>query len=284
MISFQLRMTFERAHKEFGAPIELDDRVDKEKRPNFDYVECAPFDEKSFDLKRVEIDKGTQAVPEKQENSAQTAWPYPKNAAVQYVAREMDEKEREEIANSSEMSEVVEKCLPRFHIALQQNEIIDVFYDDWAELAGDDSALGSKADNHLKEYQSFTDLQFSKEKSISCIEWHPTIRGIIAVSITERVSFDERIDQSAKILMTPSLILIWSFHDPIRPQLVLEAPDDILVFKFNPSDPNIIAGGCVNGQLVLWDITNYSQRLKTQRTQKKKNFNTAVNIFIQILI
>lgn len=277
-------MTFERPHKEFGAPIELGDRVDKEKRLNFDYVECAPFDEKSFDLKRLEIEKGTQAVPEKQENSAQTAWPYPKNAAIQYVPREMDEKEREEIANSNEMSEVIEKCLPRFHIALQQNEIIDVFYDDWAELAGDDSALGSKADNHLKEYQSFTDLQFSKEKSISFIEWHPTIRGIIAVSITERVSFDERIDQSAKILMTPSLILIWSFHDPIRPQLVLEAPDDILVFKFNPSDPNIIAGGCVNGQLVLWDITNYSQRLKTQRTQKKKNFNTAVSYFAVELI
>ena len=28
-----------------------------------------------------------------------------------------------------------------------------------------------------QEYQSFTDLQFSKEKSITSIQWHPTIKG-----------------------------------------------------------------------------------------------------------
>lgn len=32
-------------------------------------------------------------------------------------------------------------------------------------------------------------------------------------------------------------------------QLLLEAPDDIFSFKFNPSEPTIIAGGCVNGQV-----------------------------------
>ena len=32
-------------------------------------------------------------------------------------------------------------------------------------------------------------------------------------------------------------------------QALLEAPDDIFSFKFNPSDPNIIAGGCINGQV-----------------------------------
>ena len=33
-------------------------------------------------------------------------------------------------------------------------------------------------------------------------------------------------------------------------QALLEAPDDIFSFKFNPSDPNIIAGGCINGQVL----------------------------------
>lgn len=35
---------------------------------------------------------------------------------------------------------------------------------------------------------------------------------------------------------------------------MLECPDDILAFEFSPSDPNIIAGGCVNGQ-VLSSVT-----------------------------
>jgi hypothetical protein len=43
--------------------------------------------------------------------------------------------------------------------------------------------------------------------------------GVVAVSVAERLTFDERIDQAAKVIMTPSLILIWSFMDPIIPQV-----------------------------------------------------------------
>jgi len=38
----------------------------------------------------------------------------------------------------------------RIESALQQNEIMDVFFDDWAALIIDDGSFGSKADNHLK--------------------------------------------------------------------------------------------------------------------------------------
>ena len=34
----------------------------------------------------------------------------------------------------------------------------------------------------FQEYQSFTDLQFSKEKRITCIQWHPTIKGWFKVT------------------------------------------------------------------------------------------------------
>jgi len=44
-------------------------------------------------------------------------------------------------------------------------------------LLADDGTFGNKADSHLKEFQSFTDLLFSKEKTITCIDWHPTIKG-----------------------------------------------------------------------------------------------------------
>ena len=54
---------------------------------------------------------------------------------------------------------------------------MDVFVDDWKALKEDDGGYGGKADTHLKEYQSFTDLHYSKEKTISNINWHPTING-----------------------------------------------------------------------------------------------------------
>ena len=62
-------------------------------------------------------------------------------------------------------------------MAIQQNEIMDVFFDDWKALSEEDSGLGCKADTHLKEYQSFTDLNHCKEKTVSHINWHPTITG-----------------------------------------------------------------------------------------------------------
>ena len=58
--------------------------------------------------------------------------------------------------------------------ALQQNHIMDVFVDDWRTLGED---VGGKVDTHLKEYQSFTDLNYSKDKTISHINWHPSING-----------------------------------------------------------------------------------------------------------
>ncbi|XP_073501351.1 dynein axonemal intermediate chain 3-like [Phyllobates terribilis] len=75
--------------------------------------------------------------------------------------------------------------------------------------------------------------------------------GLVAVSLTERLSLEDRVNASFKLILTPSLILIWSLNDPIHPQLMLECPDDIYCFQFCPSDPNIIAAGCMNGQTPL---------------------------------
>lgn len=45
------------------------------------------------------------------------------------------------------------------------------------------------------------------------------ISGVVAVSVGQRMSFDDKVDHAAKVIMTPSLILIWSFTDPIHPQV-----------------------------------------------------------------
>lgn len=42
-------------------------------------------------------------------------------------------------------------------------------------------------------------------------------------------------------------------------QLLLEGPDDILAFEFCPSDPNIVVGGCINGQVLASAGGNRSQ-------------------------
>ncbi|XP_023554822.1 WD repeat-containing protein 63 [Octodon degus] len=124
-------------------------------------------------------------------------------------------------------------------IALQQNEIMNLFIDDWKSLAEEEGTFGDKTNTHLKEYQSFTDLHSQTEKMITCVSWHPTIYG-------ERDTTWFPFAADSEILM-------------------LESPDDIFCFKFCPSDPNIIAGGCINGQVVLWDITAHADRLESTK-------------------
>jgi hypothetical protein len=38
-------------------------------------------------------------------------------------------------------------------------------------------------------------------------------------------------------------------RDPIRPECVLECPHEVTSFQFNPINPSIVAGGCLNGQV-----------------------------------
>lgn len=272
----RIKVSVKRVRKEFGAPANFKDRNVADAKDG--YVECTKYDDKTFELKKMELDKSTQAIPVLAEGGTQTDWKYPRNANTQYYPREFSHQEKEVILNSKNLPNFISDVTPRFKAALQQNEIMDVFFIDWLHLGDGDSGFGSKADNHLKEYQSFTDLQFSKEKRITCIQWHPTIKGVVAVSVGEKMTFDDRIDNAAKVIMTPSLILIWSFTDPIHPQLLLEAPDDIYSFQFSPSDPNIIAGGCYNGQVVLWDISAHADRLKQPRGgNRNKKTNVLVN-------
>ncbi|XP_078488528.1 dynein axonemal intermediate chain 3 [Ciona intestinalis] len=270
----KIRFRASRVRKEFGAAITFEDRdadtSAAEQGLAASCLACPSYADTNFTIKKAELDNAVQAVPEMTDGSSQTDWKHPVTASVQYEPRVISVEEAKVAQQSEEFKQFVQASLPRFELALQQNTIMDVFFDDWAVLGEEDTNFGSKSDSHLKEYQSFTDLQYSKDKTVTCVDWHPQIKGVMAVACCERLTFDERIDNANKLLMSPSLILIWSFADPIHPQLLLEGPDDICCFKFCPTNPNIVAGGCINGQLVLWDITEYSEKLSSNRGNNSK--------------
>lgn len=62
---------------------------------------------------------------------------------------------------------------------LQQREIMNVFDDDWRLLGiqVDGGDWAGKVSEGLMLYQAFTDQQYSKDKKVSCVNWHPTIFG-----------------------------------------------------------------------------------------------------------
>ncbi|CAF0793564.1 unnamed protein product [Rotaria sordida] len=240
---------------------DVDPDIDRKKN----FISIEQYDDKQFDLRKMELDLAIQAAPEHRENFSQTIWRYPKNQWTQYEARSFTEDEKAKSMTDPELINMVVTSKDLFKEALQQNIIHDPFYIDWNELGGNLDGLGGPGDSHLKEYQSFSSIKQSRDKIVTCVQWHPTLRGIIAVSLAAGQGFDERTDNLSRINTSPPLILIWSFVDPIQPKLYLEAPDDIQCFQFSPTDPHIIAGGCVNGQIVMWDIKEYEERIRNPR-------------------
>ncbi|XP_063155938.1 dynein axonemal intermediate chain 3 [Candoia aspera] len=272
----KIKYMISRPHKEFGVRVRFHNRnATAEKHA---YVECMSYQDKNFTLRQLEKHVGTQVVPEEEDTGTQTKWTYPKNAMTQYYPREFSENEKEMYLSSEELKNFLVSVALRVEVALQQNEIMNVFFDDWKALAEEESGFADKSDVTMKEYQSFTDLHYLKDRTVSCICWHPTIYGIIAIAVTERLTYEDRVAQSGKLLLWKAPILFWSFADPIHPQLMLECPEDIYCFQFSPSDPNIIAGGCLNGQVVLWDISDYEERLKTAKSGSTAGKGTSVNM------
>uniref|UniRef100_A0A8C6JBQ9 Uncharacterized protein n=1 Tax=Melopsittacus undulatus TaxID=13146 RepID=A0A8C6JBQ9_MELUD len=163
----KIKNMFSRVRKKFGAPITFTDSNASDVKNS--YAECTSYQDKTFSIKMLEKDVGVQMVPKVGESSTQTKWTYPKNAATQYFPRQLSDEEKEELLT------VLSKN--RMEIALQQNEIINPFFDDWKALAEDESSSGGKPDVYLQAYQSFTDLRYPKDRTISCVCWHPNIDG-----------------------------------------------------------------------------------------------------------
>ncbi|XP_074895207.1 dynein axonemal intermediate chain 3 isoform X2 [Buteo buteo] len=271
----KIKYMISRVRKKFGAPITFTDKNASYVKDS--YFECTSYQDKTFSIKILEKDVGIQIVPKVREASTQTKWTYPKNAATQYFPRQLSNEEKEESLSSEKLKEFFTSVHLRMEIALQQNEIMNAFFDDWKALAEDENSSGGKPDVYLKAYQSFTDLQYLKNRTISCVCWHPTIYGIIAVSARDQLSYKEQVNLSDKSLLQQSVILFWSFFDSMHPQLMLECPEDIFCFQFSPSDPSIIAGGCINGQVVLWDISQHEEKLQNAKTVADGIKITAVN-------
>nr|WAW84845.1 axonemal dynein intermediate chain 3 [Halisarca dujardinii] len=275
----RIQYTLSKQRKLFNGPYLFGDRNAGAQDEH--YVSVKSIEDENFELRRMEVDHSVQAVPAVVEQSCQTDCVRPFAKAVQYEPRLMDQRTSKEVMGSHSMGTFVATAYEKFAAALQQNDICNIFVDDYQELSETDGIAVDKTDNAIKEYQSFTDLNFSKEKKITWIDWHPTIKGIVAVSCGVNYSFSERVDLTSKLILSHHLIIIWSFADPIHPVLFLEAPDDILCFHFNPYKPNFIVGGCSNGQVVMWDIAEHEDRF--QYSKPMKHSDTKGNIAAQAL-
>ncbi|XP_016526274.1 dynein axonemal intermediate chain 3 isoform X1 [Poecilia formosa] len=231
------------------------------------HLECTSYEDSKFKIKKLMSDCGVQAVPMLQTNGCQTMRMVPKDTFTQYEPREFSTKEKEMILKEQNLRDFCGRQIPRMLFALQQEEIINVFLDDWRSLATGIEICdwSGQVSDTLVLHQVFTDQKFAKNKTISCLNWHPTIHGVVAVALTKRHR------EPAETASSPPLIVFYSFSDPSNPQFLLECPDDILAFQFSPSNPNIIVGGCINGQILLWDLSAHVTYIQASQPSSRKD-------------
>ena len=107
----------------------------------------------------------------------------------------------------------------------------------------------------MRELMSFSHLEYCAGKMHPTIVWQPGVKGVVAL-LAQRADCDQRAAElEVKPIGNGLSVLLWSFSDPIHPQYVLEAPADVLAFRFHPTRPATVIGGLSDGTIVVWNLT-----------------------------
>ena len=74
------------------------------------------------------------------------------------------------------------------------------------------------------------------------------------MSIVENLSFEDRCEVMGKSFDSQVLILNFADSQVIFAQFALQTPVEISAIEFAPENPKVVIGGCINGQLISWDL------------------------------
>ena len=79
----------------------------------------------------------------------------------------------------------------------------------------------------------------------------------------ENLSFDDRTEITGKSFDSHVLIMNFSDAHIITLNYVLETPIEISSIEWHPENPNVLIGGCISGQLIVWDLSCIESRITT---------------------
>ena len=130
-------------------------------------------------------------------------------------------------------------------------------------LADERAAQGGKINSVKMTPRTFSESDYCNQKRVSCIKFHPTKPFLVAMSMIEYLKFHERAAISGRSFDSHVLIMNFSDNHIITLAYVLETPLEITSLEFHPENPNVLFGGCLNGQIIVWDITSGDHRITT---------------------
>lgn len=162
------------------------------------------------------------------------------------------------------------------------NSRINLYEDDYAALSSEER---TKVDStgHMSVFCSYKEAALCDDHSITCARWSPFMSGMIFVAYQNNL-YNEVIEgvpistEARRASYGCSPVILWSYDDSLSPKLLLESPRDVTYIRPSFVDPNILFGGCINGQVVIWDIENKIEQVESVEilTPKQQNYREAM--------
>jgi len=213
-----------------------------------------------------------QAANQMKTFSSQTYFNRMVNASCQYNANDFFDELKRQTNNETNLNGKLEKFIDRVSYAvesaLSSNEIINVFQDDFDMLGDEDAAVGAQSSTvNLRSRNYF----YNKDMRVSCIKFHPTKPNFLAFSVVKNLSFNERAEIMGTSFDAHVLILDFSDSQLINLAYDLVSPVEVTSIEFHPEHEKIIMGGCINGQVITWDLTSHEHRLTGGKKAESKS-------------
>lgn len=175
---------------------------------------------------------------------------------------------------SKEEAPVVEK-VEEPTISKQVEELLEILEFNQVDMYRDDYPFIAKSEilkyqtPYIEEVCCFANIAKCKGRFITSMDWHPEFSGVCVVSYgfnlkTKTIKDEDECDVVKRTIIERNPVLVWSFDDPLYAKLELEAIREISCISFCPYDGNIILGGTVNGQIIIWDISNRLAKVEAE--------------------
>lgn len=273
------------------------------------YVELIPPSKKKIDtVNRLRLDIEIQSAPEKVLKEQQTDPTFPTNIWSQYAfdvieedtpqAEEMTEEEIEaamQAADEARTAEEAEKpeserkpISNRIHTLLETLEFneIDMYKNDYPIIA--EHVIERYEPPSVDESLCFTDINKCRDRVIVSMDWHPEYSGIIVAayafdSICTFADDDPKYDPVKRATFEPNPVILWSFNDVLKPKLEMSSPREVNCISFCPYDGNLLVGGCMNGQVIIWVLKGRIKDVESQEilTYDQQRYRNEMNEFLK---
>lgn len=93
---------------------------------------------------------------------------------------------------------------------------------------------------------------------------------------------NDKTDLIKRAVLQPNPVLMWGFDDSLQPKLEFETSREITCLSYCPYDANLVLGGTINGQLLIWDMKNCLQKVEAEEilTTAQLRYRSTMHSFL----